>query len=84
MTDEIIVSADADRLRVCETTIERGLATFIDVGRSWCIMKRTRTIAVVDIRDATVLADQLAAALGGRRHALLLLRQAVEVLEGQQ
>lgn len=45
-------------------------------------MSRHRKIALVDIRDAAVLAEQIAAALGGQAKALVLLRQAVAVLEG--
>jgi hypothetical protein len=46
-------------------------------------MNRQRKIAVVDVRDATVLAEQVAAAVGGRARALVLLRQAVAALEGE-
>ena len=45
------------------------------------LVKRVRTIAVVNVQDATMLAEQIAAALGGRARALVLLRQAVAVLE---
>lgn len=44
--------------------------------------RRQRPIAVVDVRDGTVLADQIAAAVGGRARALVLLREAVAALEG--
>ena len=44
-------------------------------------MTRQRTIALVSVVDATEMAEQIAAALGGRARALVLLRQALAVLE---